>query len=248
MASSRQTLQALSAQLVHAREEERCRIARELHDELGQRLAALKMDLSSLVPNLTRRAQDGRIIALIKMVDETVECVRRMATELRPLMLDELGLAAAVETLVSESDRRMGIKMTLDMEDGVDAVSEPVAIAAYRIVQEALTNVFRHANASQVKVELHVSDQSLFVNVQDNGKGFSVQAIGKEGAHGLMGMRERAVMLGGHMSIDVGDLGGGRVAVCLPRSSPASVFAAELAQQRDEAGAHALNTKEVPHD
>lgn len=223
MANSKKQMQALSTALVSAREEERRRIARELHDELGQKLAALKMELSSLVPTLRRRAQDGHIVSLIQMVDETAQSVRRMATELGPLMLEDLGLGPAIETLVRDTERRMGIEIKLDMDEGIDTVHDPVATAAYRIVQEALTNVFRHAQASCAKVALHINDQALSLTVQDDGKGFSEHCAVKEGSRGLRGMRERAQLLGGDFQISVGELGGGAVTVSLPLTHPSPV-------------------------
>jgi len=243
MERSQKRMKALSTELVHAREEERRRIARELHDDLGQRLSALKMELASLVPTLRRRAQDERIVSLIGMVDETVESVRRMATELRPLMLDDLGLVPAIETLVRESERRMGIVIALDMDERLHAVNEPVAIATYRIVQEALTNVFRHAQATFAKVDIHVNDKTLRISVQDDGHGFSEQSIGKDGSQGLRGMRERAHLLGGQIQITPSELGGGAVTVCLPFTQ-----AAEAAQDRttttlDNAGTFAFGLK-----
>lgn len=235
MERSQKRMRALSNELINAREEERRRIARELHDELGQRLAALKMELSSLVPNLKRRAQDGQIVAMIQMVDETVESVRRMATELRPLMLDDLGLVPAIETLVREFERRTGIGISLNVDEGVHAVSEPVAIATYRVVQEALTNVFRHAQASSAKVDICFEGQALRISVQDNGKGFAEQSLVKNGSNGLTGMRERAHLIGGQMQIAASDLGGAAVTVWLP-----------IAPSHDETNDRFV-LKEAPH-
>lgn len=243
MERSQKRMKALSTELVHAREEERRRIARELHDELGQRLSALKMELASLVPTLRRRAQDERIVSLIGMVDETVESVRRMATELRPLMLDDLGLVPAIETLVRESERRMGIVIALDMDERLHAVNEPVAIATYRIVQEALTNVFRHAHATFAKVDIHVDDQNLRITVQDDGQGFSEQSMGKDGSQGLRGMRERAHLLGGQIQITPSELGGGAVTVCLPLAQTAEATQDRTSSRLDHAGTFAFGLK-----
>jgi two-component system, NarL family, sensor histidine kinase UhpB len=213
---SRRELRRLSASLVDAREEERRRIARELHDELGQRLTALKMELSALMPPGRNSARDRRVASMIDMVDETVASVRRIATELRPLMLDDLGLNAAIEWLAAGWAQRMGIAVSLQLDQDNPPLPEAVAIAVYRMVQEALTNVARHARATEVRVEVrHRADQLSFT-VEDDGKGFPERSVYREGSHGLMGIRERAYMLGGELEIGLSALGGARVAVRLP--------------------------------
>lgn len=213
---SRRELRRLSASLVNAREEEQRRIARELHDELGQRLTALKMQLSSLASLPQRSARDQRVASMLEMVDETVASVRRIATELRPLMLDDLGLVAAIDWLARESARRMGIEVKMRLGDTEPPVSEAAAIALYRMVQEALTNIARHAHATEASIEIRRESDELVVTVQDNGVGFSEESIHRERSHGLMGIRERAYMLGG--SLEIGNLpcGGGSIAVRLP--------------------------------
>lgn len=213
---SRRELRRLSANLVDAREEERRRIARELHDELGQRLTALKMELSALAHPGRRSARDQRVGAMLDMVDETVASVRRIATELRPLMLDDLGLNAAIEWLAGGWARRMGIAVTLKIDEDNPPVVEAVAIAVYRMVQEGLTNVARHARATEVRVEIRHEAHQLVLTVEDNGKGFPERSMYREGSHGLMGIRERAYMLGGELEIGPSSLGGGRLSVRLP--------------------------------
>ena len=213
---SRRELRRLSASLVEAREEERRRIARELHDELGQRLSALKMELASLVPAAQRRAQDGRVIRMLDMIDETVASVRRIAADLRPLMLDDLGLNAAVEWLARESERRMGIEITLRLPEQDPEISARASIALFRMVQEALTNIGRHARATEVEIEIQLLDDALLLTVQDNGVGFAEHSIYREGSHGLMGMRERAYMLGGQFQIGKSPSGGASIAIRLP--------------------------------
>ena len=213
---SRRELRRLSANLVEAREEERRRIARELHDELGQRLTALKMELCSLASQKKPVAPEERVSAMIEMVDETVASVRRIATDLRPLMLDDLGLNAAIEWLAGGWARRMGIKVRLRLDNADPPVREAVAIALYRMVQEALTNIARHAQASEVQIEIRRQANELVLTVQDNGVGFAEPKMYQEGSHGLMGIRERAYMLGGHLEIGNSAAGGGRIAVRLP--------------------------------
>jgi two-component system sensor histidine kinase UhpB len=212
---SRRDLRRLSARMVQAREEERRRIARELHDELGQRLTALKMELSSLGSEPVDAMRAERIGAMLEMVDDTVATVRRIATELRPLMLDDLGLNAAIEWLAHGWARRMGVAMSLDL--GADpALDEATRIALYRMVQEALTNIARHAHASEVRIGLRQQGNELQLTVLDNGVGFDEALMQREDSYGLMGMRERALMLGGTLEAGNAPRGGGRITVRLP--------------------------------
>jgi two-component system sensor histidine kinase UhpB len=213
---SRRELRSLSANLVNAREEERRRIARELHDELGQRLTALKMELSSLASLTRAQAGKARIGSMLDMVDETVASVRRNSTELRPLMLDDLGLNAAIEWLANSWAARMGIAVSLRLGARDPDIGEAASITVYRMVQEALTNIARHANASAVRIEMQPEAGELLLTVQDNGVGFAEPSMYQEGSHGLMGIRERAYMLGGHLEIGNSRGGGGRITVRLP--------------------------------
>ena len=213
---SRRDLRRLSANLVDVREEERRRIARELHDELGQWLTALKMELSTLASAAQRGNLDERVANMVSMVDETVASVRRIASDLRPAMLDELGLNAAVEWLARESARRMGIEITVRLDDTDPPVGDAVTISLYRMVQEALTNIARHARATQVHIEVGCSSGEAVLTVQDNGTGFSERSMYREGSHGLMGIRERAFMFGGRLEIGNLPGGGGRLCVRLP--------------------------------
>jgi two-component system, NarL family, sensor histidine kinase UhpB len=216
---SRGELRRLSANLVQAREDERRRIARELHDELGQRLTALKMELASLGAQADGAA---RIAAMLDMVDETVASVRRIATDLRPLMLDDLGLNAAIEWLAQSWAERMGIQVRLRLGAADADIGDAAAIALYRVVQEALTNIARHAGASLVRIGLAKRGGLLRLTVQDNGSGLSAASAYREGSHGLMGIRERAFMLGGELQIGNARGGGGRITVCVPlRAGPA---------------------------
>jgi PAS domain S-box-containing protein len=213
---SRQRLRSLSASMVQAREDERRRIARELHDELGQRLTALKMELAGLEGAAAPDAPPGRIGAMLEMVDDTVAAVRRIATELRPLMLDDLGLNAAIEWLAHSWSRRMGVDVTLHLGAVDPAIDDAAGIALYRMVQEALTNIARHAHASKVCIELQQRGSALLLTVLDDGVGFDEASMFREGSHGLMGIRERALMLGGDLQIGNSPSGGGRLSVRLP--------------------------------
>jgi len=212
----REELRRLSANVVEAREEERRRIARELHDELGQRLTALKMELSTLGPAAARRSQDGRITKMLEMVDDTVAAVRRIAADLRPMMLDDLGLNAAIEWLARDAGHRMGIQITVRLGEEDPPVAQGAAIALFRMVQEALTNVARHAHATEVCIEMRQEGGELLLRVRDNGVGFSDRSTQQDGRYGLLGIRERAYMLGGRLEVDNPPGGGGQITVRLP--------------------------------
>ena len=218
-ARHREDLRRLSANVVEAREEERRRIARELHDELGQRLTALKMELSALGPAKDPRCDDSRIAGMLEMIDDTVAAVRRISADLRPMMLDDLGLNAAIEWLARDVGRRLDIDVTLRLGDEDAPVAPGVAIALYRMVQEALTNVARHARATGVGIEMRQENGELVLSVRDNGVGFPDLEAPREGRYGLLGIRERAYMLGGRLEVDNPPGGGGRLTVRLPLAS-----------------------------
>ncbi len=224
---SRQELRQLSASLVDAREEERRRIARELHDELGQRLTALHMELSSLKSLQKTGVSAKRIDAMMGMVDETVASVRRIATELRPLMLDDLGLNAAIEWLAENWAKRMDISVRLDLGTEDPDVSDSTTIALYRMVQEALTNIARHAHATRVSIRMRQRSSDLELTVHDNGIGFAQKALQREGSHGLKGIRERAYMLGGQLEIGSSRIGGARIRVRVPLAKQATLVASK---------------------
>jgi two-component system sensor histidine kinase UhpB len=214
---SRDELLRLSAELVTAREEERLRIARDLHDDLGQHLSALKMALLRPLPDVGGQDVHQRLASLASMVDDMVGSVRRIATELRPLVLDDLGLMAAIESLVHDASRHLGISITLDVnEEAAEAASDAAAITIYRMVQESLTNIARHAHATQAHVELEARDGQLRVSVRDNGVGLSPQSRLREGSHGLKGICERAHLLGGEMATAAAPGGGAVITIWLP--------------------------------
>ena len=215
-ARHRQELRHLAASVVEAREEERRRIARELHDELGQRLTALKLEIAGLRSQEPWRDGGGRITAMMEMVDSSVSALRRIAADLRPLMLDDLGLNSAIESLARDAARRMDIEVMVSLGSEDPPLAPGADIALYRMVQEALTNVGRHAGATDVRIELRQQGDELVLTVRDNGKGFPGRSMGQEGRFGLLGIRERALMLGGRLDIDNPPGGGGRIVVHLP--------------------------------
>lgn len=218
---SRHLLKRLSANVVDAREEERRRIARELHDELGQSLTALKMEIADCARASGLVAGSDRVSALLARLDEITKSVRRIATDLRPLMLDDLGLGDAIESLANDFARRLGILVHLHVDPIDTAIDEKQRIALYRMVQEALTNVARHAQATVVHVDLRHGDGGLVLSVHDNGVGLpSAEPSPRDSQFGLLGIQERADALGGHLTLDSPPEGGVRMLVCLPTKAP----------------------------
>lgn len=214
---SQRTLRRLSASLVEAREEERRRIARELHDELGQRLTALKLELVTLDRADSARSRAERTQAMIEMVDDTVAATRRISMDLRPLMLDDLGLNAAIEWLARDFERHTGLRVTLRLAPIQDLIGSRTATALYRIVQEALTNCARHARANAAEVALAPEAKGILLTVSDDGDGFAtLPPQSPRDSFGLIGIRERVYMLGGELSVSNIPGGGARLAVYLP--------------------------------
>lgn len=193
---------AIAAQGI--REEEKARLARELHDELAQSLTALKMDAiwvrdhASSVPGMVI----DKLTEMVEMLDRTVAATRRMAADLRPLMLDDLGLVPAIEWLASSFMQRCGVPCTLSINDEPALeLPEPYATAVFRIVQESLNNIAKHAAASQVIVTLDKTLDSVRLRVEDDGCGFLCNGMRKPQSLGLLGLRERAQLLGGGVAI-----------------------------------------------
>jgi PAS domain S-box-containing protein len=211
-------LHELYAAMHDVREAERMRIARELHDELAQWLTALKMDVSWLAGRLPHAEKPlvDKVEKMKQLVDTMVGAVRRIAADLRPAMLDDLGLTPAVEHLVHEFSQRTGILVILDLDAGAGEFKDPLVTAIYRMVQEALTNVARHAQATEVRVSVRVAGERIKVAVEDNGKGVDPDALNKERSYGLRGIRERAHTLGGAASIRAGGQGGTLVEIEIP--------------------------------
>lgn len=211
-------LRELSAALQSVREEERARIARELHDELGQQLTGFKMDLAWVGGRLSNEqpAVQDKIRDMKGLVDITVGSVRRIASELRPLMLDDLGLVPALEWLAEDFSKRTGIEVHLDLELGDLVLSEALATAMFRITQESLTNVARHAQARTVYIGTGQHDGRLLLTVRDDGMGMAPGAERKAKSFGLVGMQERARFLGGEAHIHSTPGQGTTIQVSLP--------------------------------
>jgi len=222
--TSHEQLRQLAHRLDEVREEELTRISREIHDQLGHALTALRLDLAWIVPKLRRnrepvRRKAGEILAL---VDDTIDSVRRIAVTLRPPVLEDLGLAPALATLLKRFADQTGIQV--ELQASADDVPPLARRALYRIVQEALTNVARHARARQVRVELQCSADAVVLEVTDDGVGIAPGTLGNNGSLGLVGMRERATALGAGFQI-YGDPGRGTtIRVALARQGNLSVM------------------------
>ena len=215
---SHRQLQELYAAMHEVREAERTRMARELHDELAQWLTALKMDTSWLAARIDPQ-QEQLVARLAKMkdaVDTTVAAVRRIAADLRPVMLDDLGLIPALESLLHEFSERTGIVVSLEDNAHEMEFREPLVSAVYRMVQEALTNVARHAHATAVELAIRVERTRLFVRVKDNGRGIRPEDLEARKSYGLLGIRERAHTLGGAAAIYSPQSGGAVVEIDIP--------------------------------
>jgi PAS domain S-box-containing protein len=217
VATNRQ-LQELSASLQKVREEERARIARELHDELGQLLTGMRMEVSWLGGRLPAELpQLGSKVGVIKgLIDQTIVSVRRIAAELRPLVLDDLGFAAAATWYVDQFSSRTGLPVSLDLPVDDPWLDEAAATALFRILQESLTNVVRHARASRVEVALVRRGDAWVLSISDDGQGLAPD-VGRKAGIGLIGMRERVNILGGRFSAGPAPGGGTLVEAVVPQ-------------------------------
>lgn len=214
MAESERTLKALSERLLVVQEEERAHIAREIHDDLGQSLTALKMDVLGLlaVPQPRQSALRERIVATL---DAIVGAVQRIASELRPSLLDDLGLIAALESEARIFEERNAIEVELSLPEELD-LEPAVAATIYRIIQEALTNVARHSNASRVELRMRPRPADLLVDIRDDGRGITEAELHAPASIGLIGMRERAALVGGTVTVEGIPGRGTIVSVCIP--------------------------------
>jgi PAS domain S-box-containing protein len=195
-------LAAMAAQASKVREEEKSRVARELHDELAQSLTALKMDAIWLKDQMRRdpEAAARKLDAMLAMLDDSVAATRRIAADLRPLVLDDLGLVAALDWLAQSFVQRTGVPCELEADEEME-LREPYATAVFRIVQESLANVAKHAQAKQVKVALERTADAVILDVCDDGVGFDTAAPRKPSSLGLAGLRERASLALGRIDI-----------------------------------------------
>jgi PAS domain S-box-containing protein len=218
--ASSEQLRSLTAHLLSVREEERASISREVHDELGQSLTAVKMDLAWLAGRLPHRDRPmlKRIRSTQQLADSIIQSIRRISTELRPAVLD-LGLAAAVEWQVQEFEARSGIRCKVRLLTR-QVVASNASTAMFRIFQETLTNVARHAKATLVEVVKQKRRDRVVLMIRDNGRGFDQADPSLSKSLGLLGMRERAAILGGRVNISSAPGKGTTVTAWIPLPSP----------------------------
>ncbi len=221
--SSQQQLRNLAANLHSHREQESARIAREIHDELGQSLTGLKIDLLWLLKKLGQDPSEiipviqNRVHEMASLIDETIGTVRRISTELRPSILDDFGLAAAIEWQAQEFEKKTTVRCELRFEPSTDFdLSKEYATTLFRIFQEALTNIIRHAEATQVVIELKKEDNTVFLEISDDGKGITEKQITHHTSLGILGMKERAYLFGGTVAFAANQPHGTRIRITLP--------------------------------
>jgi len=216
LVASQTELRRLSEELMRITEQERTRISREIHDQLGQLLTAIKMELRAIERGLARDPQVARehIKETAGLVDETIRTVRRISADLRPGILDDFGLGAAIEWQMEQFRKRTGMEAELEAHIVEESLSKDMATAAFRILQEALTNVARHSEATAVNVAVRTTDAELLLTVRDNGKGLNPDPNHR--SFGVVGMRERARQFGGSVTIADNPGGGAMVHLRMP--------------------------------
>jgi PAS domain S-box-containing protein len=200
---SYEQLRNLSQHLHSVREEDRTHIAREIHDELGQVLTSLKMDVSMLSGKLPidNKPLLEKTESMMKRIDETIQAVKKICTELRPTVLDHFGLSAAIEWQAEDFQKTTGINCEVSFHPEDIVLDQDISIVIFRIFQEALTNIMRHADATEVKASLKAKDGMITLEVKDNGKGITEEEITNSDSFGLLGIRERVNFLGGNVKI-----------------------------------------------
>lgn len=207
----------LLEKLISAQEDERRRIARELHDEAGQALTALILNLE-MAEQSSRSVEPKQLARLRGIAEDTLAELRRLIYDLRPSILDDLGLAAAVRWYVKENVEPQGLQVVMTIAGADDRLPTYVETAVFRIVQEALTNILKHARARHAAIEVAITPRYVSVVITDDGRGFDLSAVTtrREGGMGLLGMRERAELLGGTLRLKSGEGGGTRVEAMIP--------------------------------
>jgi two-component system, NarL family, sensor histidine kinase UhpB len=213
---SEEKLRRLAAHLISVREEERAHIAREIHDELGQVLTGLKMEVTWLAKRLKEKSLIEKTDSMCKLIDSTVQTVRKIATGLRPEMLDDMGLVAAVAWQSKEFQKRTGIRCRSKLPPETVKLDIDISTTMFRIFQEILTNVARHSRATRVDIDLGVSEERVSLEVTDNGVGIPDSEVNGKKSLGLLGMHERALLFGGEVRIGGSPGHGTRVAVSIP--------------------------------
>jgi PAS domain S-box-containing protein len=217
---SHNRLRSFAERLQMIREEERAKIAREIHDDLGQALTALKMDISWVKnnPEIDEEQKTAKFDAMLDLTNSTIQTVKRIATELRPGILDDLGLMPAIEWQAAEFQNRFKIQCNVSINKSGIIIKDEVSIAVFRIFQETLTNIARHSGATKVDVNLNFYDNKLIMEITDNGVGIEQEQINSLKSLGLFGMRERVSILKGRMEIIGENQKGTKVRVLIPFS------------------------------
>ena len=213
---SEDKLRRLAAHLISVREEERAHIAREIHDELGQVLTGLKMEVTWLARRLKEAPLIEKTDSMCRLIDSSVQTVRKIATGLRPEMLDDMGLVAAVGWQAKEFQKRTGIRARVKLPPESTKLDIDVATTMFRIFQEILTNVARHSRATRIDVDLAIGDDQVTLGVADNGVGIAPADLNGKKSLGLLGMHERALLFGGEVKITGSTGEGTRVLVSIP--------------------------------
>jgi len=216
---SREQPRALSTHLQSVIERERTRISREIHDELGRELTALKFDVSWLRDRAAKANHEEdceKLTTVLKDIDSAIGSVRRIATELRPPVLDALGLTAAIEWQAKDFENRTGIRCNLNRMEEDIPISSDAATTVFRIFQESLTNVARHAEASEVRIALERNNGRVSLKIEDNGKGISANDLHGSRSLGILGMQERVRLINGELRIDNLNNHGTAVSVEIP--------------------------------
>jgi PAS domain S-box-containing protein len=216
LAQSEGRYRDLSAHLQAGIEEERSRIAREVHDELGSALTAVRFELARAVESSDEPARDTLIKASIGRIDAAIRTTRRICSDLRPSLLDHMGLWAAIEWLVEDVGERAGLQCTVDLARGGEVNEAERSTAVFRIVQEAVTNVVRHAGAKRLSVTARTTGNEVFIDVSDDGRGIGETELARPDAFGIIGMQERARACGGRVAIERGAGRGTRVRMRVP--------------------------------
>ncbi|HEX5392808.1 MAG TPA: sensor histidine kinase [Rhodocyclaceae bacterium] len=219
LAASEQKLRALANRLLTIKDEEQFRISREIHDSLGQALAVLKLDLQWIARQLPDDvALQEKATVMSNLIDGTIRSLREIVVRLRPDILEQLGLVAAMEHQARDFEAHTGIQCQMRMDIADVAPNAERDTTMLRVFQETLTNVARHAHATQVQVTLRVHDQSLVLEVNDNGKGMAPPEVRRPTSLGLVGMRERIAPFSGNLQILPSSCGGTLVRVSIPLS------------------------------
>jgi signal transduction histidine kinase len=216
--NSHNQLRSLAERLQMIREEERATVAREIHDDLGQALTALKMDIAWMKKNsgMTEEMRASKMDVMLRLTDSTIQTVKRIATELRPGILDDLGLVSAIEWQTKEFQNRSGIECNFEIFVDEFALEDDISIAVFRIFQESLTNIARHSGATKVTVTIKEAGDYLQVEITDNGVGISEKQISSSKSLGIIGMNERVSVFRGKLTISRAAEGGTAVRVYIP--------------------------------